>query len=82
MIYYIILINIITFALWGVDKFKAINGQWRIPEKTLMLLIMAGGGVGALLGMTIFHHKIRKPLFWGLSFASIILHGWLLTSVF
>lgn len=52
-----------TFFLFGVDKLQAILGNWRIPEKVLLLLILAGGAVGGWLGMIVFWHKIRKPLF-------------------
>ncbi len=60
---YFAAINLITFIVWGIDKMKAAAGQWRIPEKTLYLLIAAGGGLGALAGMLLFRHKTRKPLF-------------------
>ena len=59
----LLLINAITFAVYGVDKAKAIRGAWRIPEKVLILLAAFGGGIGALLGMIVFRHKIRKPKF-------------------
>ncbi|WP_349011361.1 DUF1294 domain-containing protein [Mediterraneibacter gnavus] len=45
-------------------KWKAVKGRWRIPEKTLLLFAAAGGSPGALAGMFVFHHKIRKPLFY------------------
>lgn len=62
-IIYLIIINIITFITYGIDKAKARKGAWRIPEKTLIGLAVAGGGIGALAGMSFFHHKTRKPLF-------------------
>ena len=62
-IIYLIIINIITFITYGIDKAKARKGAWRIPEKTLIGLAAAGGGIGALAGMSFFHHKTRKPLF-------------------
>lgn len=52
--------NIITFALFGIDKRKAVKHKWRIPEAILLLFSWIGGGIGALLGMLIFHHKTRK----------------------
>ena len=60
---YFAAINLLTFTLWGIDKVKATARQWRIPEKMLYLLIIAGGGMGALSGMLLFRHKTRKPLF-------------------
>lgn len=62
-IIYLIIINIITFITYGIDKAKACKGAWRIPEKTLIGLAVAGGSIGALAGMSFFHHKTRKPLF-------------------
>ena len=62
-IIYLIIINIITFITYGIDKAKARKGAWRIPEKTLIGLAVAGGSIGAMAGMSFFHHKTRKPLF-------------------
>ena len=62
-IIYLIIINIITFITYGIDKAKARKGAWRITEKTLIGLAVAGGSIGALAGMSFFHHKTRKPLF-------------------
>ena len=74
MFSYYLVINGITFFVWGFDKFRAKLQQWRIPENTLYALIILGGGVGALLGMTIFRHKTRKPKFKVISVVSIIVH--------
>ena len=56
-------LNAATFAVYGADKHRARRERWRIPERTLLLLAVLGGSVGALLGMNVFHHKTRKPLF-------------------
>lgn len=61
--YYLIAVNAIAFLLYGMDKFKAVHHKWRIPEKVLILSAALGGGAGALIGMLVFHHKTRKPLF-------------------
>ena len=63
MIYYLIIINIVTFLFYGIDKSKAKNKQRRISEKTLLFLSFIGGCVGALIGMYIFHHKTKKMKF-------------------
>ncbi len=60
---YLVLINLAAFAAFGLDKRRAVRQQWRIPEKTLLLLAAAGGSVGAFAGMRLFHHKTRKVLF-------------------
>ena len=52
---YLIMINVITFALYGLDKWRAMTRQWRVREKKLIIL--------ALIGMTVFHHKTRKWYF-------------------
>ena len=57
---YLICINIITIAVYGIDKRSAVRGKWRIRVSTLLGLAAAGGSVGALLGMHLFHHKTRK----------------------
>ena len=57
-------LNIAAFLLFGLDKWKAVRGRWRIPESTLLLCAAAGGSIGALLGMKLFHHKVRKMKFY------------------
>ena len=64
--YFIILfliVNLVVFSMYGIDKWKAIHHKWRIPEATLICAAFFGV-VGALLGMIVFHHKIRKPKFY------------------
>ena len=48
---YLLAINVLTFAVYGVDKWKARRGRWRVPEATLMGLAALGGSVGAWLAM-------------------------------
>ena len=70
-----------TFTVYGVDKAKARRGAWRVPEKTLFLLPLLGGSVGALLGMLAFRHKTKHWYFvWGIPLillAQIALAVWL-----
>jgi len=61
--YVFIFLNVITFSVYGLDKLKAAQHWWRIPEVVLLGLAAAGGSVGAYLGMLVFRHKTRKPLF-------------------
>ena len=56
-------VNVVTFALYGIDKYKAKKGRWRIPERTLLLLPLLGGSAGGILGMAAFHHKTRHWYF-------------------
>ena len=63
LIIYLIAINIIAFSMYGIDKRRARQGQWRIPEKTLLAIAVVGGSVGAFAGMHIFHHKTKHWYF-------------------
>ena len=63
MIYYLFVINVITFAAFGLDKRKAKKRKFRIRESVLLGLALIGGSLGALAGMFLFHHKTRKPAF-------------------
>ena len=57
LLYYLIVINIVTFLVYGIDKWKAKQGSWRISEVSLLILAVIGGCIGALLGMKIWHHN-------------------------
>lgn len=60
---YLIIVNILAFLLYGIDKLKAKHHAWRISEKALLAMSMIGGAYGSYLGMILFHHKVRKPVF-------------------
>lgn len=60
---YLLIINLIGFALMGIDKRKAIHHKYRIPEKTLFLTALLGGSIGSILGMQTFHHKTKHWYF-------------------
>ena len=55
--------GIIAFCTCGIDKYRAKHDKWRIPEKTLLLLALLGGAIGAFLGMKAFHHKTQHTKF-------------------
>ncbi len=63
IIIYLLVINISAFLAMGIDKWKAKRGAWRIPEATLMSLVLLGGGIGGIAGMYTFRHKTKKPKF-------------------
>ena len=68
LLLYLLLINLVTFLVFGLDKWKAKRKEKkdsvrRVPEKTLFLLSALGGSVGALLGMKVFHHKTLHKSF-------------------
>ncbi len=59
----LVFMNLLSFLLFYVDKQRAIRHEWRISEKTLFLSAIAGGSVGAIAGMYVFHHKTRHWYF-------------------
>jgi uncharacterized membrane protein YsdA (DUF1294 family) len=63
LLYYLIVINIVTFLVYGIDKWKAKQGNCRIPEATLLILAVIGGSIGALLGMKVWRHKTQHKKF-------------------
>ena len=67
-------VNLLAFALYGIDKLKAKKGAWRIPESTLLLVAFLGGSLGALLGMELFRHKTKHAKFKVLVPLFLILH--------
>ena len=81
LLVWLAVINLLTFIVYGADKRRARKGKWRVPEKTLFLLPLLGGSIGALLGMRVFHHKTRHWYFvWGIPailLAQIALVLWL-----
>ena len=62
-LFYLVAVNIVAFALMGIDKKRAINHAWRIPEKTLFLSAILGGSIGAIAGMQVFRHKTKHWYF-------------------
>lgn len=60
---YLWILNLLSFFLYGLDKYRAIHNQWRIPERLLLLLAVLGGAFGALFAMRLFRHKTKKTKF-------------------
>lgn len=68
-LYYLAAINVITFLIYGIDKWKAKKQKWRISESTLLILAVIGGSVGAWIGMKTWHHKsLHKKFKYGIPF--------------
>ena len=74
IIIYLLIINLITFFMFGIDKWKAKRNAWRIPEKTLLIGAVLGGTIGAFAGMEVFHHKTKHWKFMVGVPACMILH--------
>ena len=63
VILYLALMNVIGFVIMGVDKKRAVNHKWRIPEKTFFAVSLLGGSIGTWAGMYVFRHKTRHWYF-------------------
>ena len=60
---YLAFINVVTFFVYGIDKWKAKKSLWRIREDSLLMLAILGGSIGAWLGMKVWHHKTQHKKF-------------------
>ena len=68
-----IALNLLAFAMFGIDKAKARVGAWRVAETTLLMLAFLGGTLGAYAGRAVFRHKTRKQPFNSSLFAIAVL---------
>ncbi len=64
VIIYLVITNVVTFFIYGIDKLKAKKSKWRIREAALLGLAVLGGSIGAWLGMKVWHHKTLHKKFW------------------
>lgn len=71
---YVAVMSIAALLCYGADKLKAIRGGWRISEKTLLTLSIAGGALGGLIGMRLFRHKTRHAYFWAVNYVFLAIH--------
>lgn len=78
ILYIVTAINIIALATMGIDKMLAIKGKRRIPESTLLLIALLGGGVGFALSMVLFRHKLSKVRFRIVAGISVVFYWTLL----
>ena len=73
IICFLLAINIATFLLYGIDKYKAKKSKWRISEATLLTMAAIGGSIGAWAGMLLWHHKtMHKKFKYGIPLISIM----------
>ena len=63
IVYYLLITNVVTFLVFGLDKLKAKHAKRRIREASLLLLAVLGGSIGAWLGMKVWHHKTQHKKF-------------------
>ena len=59
----LVVMNLLSYILMGLDKRAAQEGRWRVPEKTLFLVTALFGGLGGVLGMHVFRHKTKHWYF-------------------
>ena len=82
---YLLAINIASFFLYGIDKYKAKKGRWRISEATLLMMAVIGGSIGAWAGMRLWHHKtMHKKFKYGIPIIiilQVVLAVYLLTNI-
>ncbi len=60
---YLLVVNVVAFIVYAIDKYQALHDGWRISEKTLLWLTVIGGGVGSLAGMFVWRHKTKHKKF-------------------
>ncbi len=81
--WYLLIINVLAFVCYGLDKLKAKRNARRVSERTLLLLALVGGGVGAWLGMLVWRHKTKHAKFrWGVPMILLLqvaVYWWLVT---
>ncbi len=70
---WVVVAGLSGFILMGIDKARAVEGGWRIPEMTFFTLALVGGAFGILLGSSVFRHKTLKALFMGVIFLCTVL---------
>ena len=63
IIIYLLAVNLLGFLAMGIDKWKAKRGSWRIPEDSLFMFTILGGGIGTIAGIYTFRHKTKKLKF-------------------
>lgn len=80
---YFVAVNVVTFVVYGIDKWKAKKGRWRISEATLLFLAVIGGSIGAWMGMSVWHHKtLHKKFRYGIPLIFIAQLGLILYFLF
>jgi uncharacterized membrane protein YsdA (DUF1294 family) len=53
----------LVFCVYWWDKQAAIDGTWRISERTLLGIAFVGGSLGAVTAQQMLRHKTRKEPF-------------------
>ena len=64
-------VSFLTYIVYGVDKRRAVEGKWRIPEKVLLSMSFLGGAVGGYLAMKTLRHKTKHWYFYAINILGI-----------
>ena len=70
----VFVMSVVCFAVYGLDKWLAVNGGRRVPENTLHTLALLGGWPGGWLGQRQFRHKTKKVAFLMMFWLVVVLH--------
>ena len=73
----LIIINLLTFFMYGLDKFLAKKHLLRIPEVVLLFFSLIGAPLGSIIGMKLFHHKTKKIKFWIFNIITFIIYTYI-----
>ena len=79
---WLVLINVLTMAMYGADKMAARKGMWRVPEATLLIFGLSGGWPGAILGQQLFRHKTQKQPFKTYFIISVVMSSAAMVAVY
>lgn len=79
---YLVLINLISFILFFIDKQKAKKDKWRIKERTLHISSFLGGVLGSITAMILFHHKTKKRGFVAITVLDLIFNVYVMYQVY
>ncbi len=80
--YYFFLINILSFLIYGIDKYKSKKMKNRISERTLLFLSLIGGCYGSIFAMNLFSHKTQKNKFIVVNYSLIVIYTFVLLRIF
>ena len=69
-----VIMSLISFVLYAMDKSKAKRGLWRIPEAVLLGWGFFGGAIGALVAMKMLRHKTKHWYFWAVNILGLVIH--------
>ena len=82
LLLYFLVINLVSFVMFYIDKRKAIKDKWRIKESSLHLVSFAGGVFGSIAAMILFHHKTKKIKFCFITALALILNIFIIVRIF